>query len=476
MDMAIFILFPDYPSILSISGFESHRPKGGIGVKRMSTMIRRLAVRLPVLPILLSFAGAEAAISAFALRTIRPAGNEHYRETLLAADIDKDGDVDFFSGQGRGNSSWWFERRPDGWNRRLVSDSNVADVGAVVLDVDADGWPDKVTAGFWYRNPGFPAGGLAADAPDRPFTPCRYTPQEFVHDILSADIDGDGRKDVLSIDYDGIRWFRAPPSDSACGEWQVGMINGSTNPVQQHGGIAAGDLDGDGDQDLARMDRWYENGDGKGGDWIEHANIPLEPVRQGGYGLSGRALIADLDRDGHPDLVETECDIGNGRIFWFSNSGGKGRKWEARMLKDSLDGQDFHSLILGDFDGDGDADLFSAGGGMSDSARKAYVWENLDGEGGSWKEHVVMEGPLQMHDAAGADLDGDGDLDVLGKDWSGGSHFYLENQAVPNPGAGVLRPTTPGRAPIRTAPAWKAAFPDGGRWRRADGRLLAPWR
>ncbi len=428
-----------------------------------------------LMPILLSFAGAEAAISAFALRTISPAG-VNYRETLLPADIDKDGDMDFFSGQGRGAPSWWFERRPDGWKRRLVSDSNVADVGSVVLDVDADGWPDKVTSGFWYRNPGFPAGGLAADAPDRAFDPCRYTPQEFVHDIISADIDGDGRMDVLSIDYDGIRWFRVPPPDSACGEWQARLINGPTLPLQQHGGIAAGDLDDDGDLDVARMDRWYENRDGKGGEWIEHLNIPLDPVRQGDYGLSGRALIADLDRDGHPDLVESESDIRNGRVFWFSNSGGKGDKWEAHMLKDSLDGQDFHSLILGDFDGDGDVDLFSAGGGLSDSAPKAYVWENLDGEGGSWKEHVVLEGPLQIHDAAGVDMDGDGDLDVLAKDWAGGSHFYLENQAVPNPGAGVLRPAPPGRAPTRKSPAWKAAFPDGGRWRRADGRLLPPWR
>ncbi|MEO7426125.1 MAG: VCBS repeat-containing protein [Fibrobacteria bacterium] len=409
----------------------------------------------------------------FVLRPITPEGFS-YKETLLAADIDHDGDSDFFGGNGRPGRSWWFEHKSDGWQRRLVSDSELTDVGAALMDVDGDGWIDKVSSGFWYRNPGFPNGGLPAGAPDPAFTACRYSTLEYVHDIYTADFDGDGKLDVLTIDNYGIRWFRTPPADSACGPWQEHMINGLTDDPLQHGGLAAGDIDGDGDMDVSRMDRWFENAHGKGTAWIEHAGIPFGAKRTGGWGLSGRALVYDLDKDGHNDLVEAECDAPNGRVAWFANPDGKGLRWERHLVKDSVDGQDFHSMILADFDGDGDPDLFSAGSSSSEGVPKAYLWENLDGHGGQWEEHVILEGPLRIHDATVADLDGDGDLDILAKDWAEGSQFYLENQLVPNAGAGVRglkRESRTGAGLKASLPTGKAVYRHNGRYHAANGRM-----
>jgi hypothetical protein len=408
----------------------------------------------------------------FVSRPINPAGEERFREAQLPVDIDKDGKLDFFSGEGRDKPSWWFQRGADGWKRWLVSDSNIADVGAVAMDVDGDGWTDKVSSGLWYRNPGFPPGAPAADTG---FRVCRYSSLEYLHDIVAADFDGDGRADILTIDYGGIHWFRTPPPDSACGMWEERMVVAYPVPLQDHGGIAAGDLDGDGDPDVARMDRWYENADGKGSAWIEHANIPFGPLPTGFYwGLSGRALIADVDGDGHNDLAESECDLANGRVFWFSNPDGKGLRWVAHLVKDSTDGQDFHSLILADFDGDGDPDLFSAGAGSSEKDPKAYVWENLDGKGGQWKERIIQDEGLEIHDAAGADMDGDGDTDILALDWALGSQFYLENQTVPNPASlarGRARGPKAGSAG-RLLQGWRKAFTRDGRDISADGRIF----
>lgn len=56
--------------------------------------------------------------------------------------------MDFFSGGGRGLKSLWFENTGAEWVRRPVSDSNKANVGAALLDVDGDGWLDKVSACF----------------------------------------------------------------------------------------------------------------------------------------------------------------------------------------------------------------------------------------------------------------------------------------------------------------------------------------
>lgn len=353
-----------------------------------------------------------------------------YRETLLAADIDKDGDMDFFSGEGRGGKLFWFEKRAQGWHRHLASDTNVNDVGAAVFDIDGDGWVDRIASGYWYRNPGF----ANRDSTKTPavFGVCRYSDQQYLHDVYSADMDKDGRIDVITINYDGIRWFRNPPADSVCGLWEANQVNGQTLDPQQHGGIAIGDLDGDGDLDISRLDRWFENSDSLGKTWVEHKNIDFGNYDPGSWGLSGRAMIVDMNGDGKMDIVQTECDLPNGRVAWFENSDGKGKNWKTHTIKDSTEGQDFHSLIVVDFDKDGDLDVFSAGAGHSVGAPKAYIWENRDGKGEDWFEHVILTGEYRIHDAGFADLDGDGDIDVLAKNFDVGAHYYLANQSVPN--------------------------------------------
>jgi VCBS repeat protein len=415
-------------------------------------------------PILLMTAfPAGAAMPSFVFRSISPALEDMYRETLLPADIDKDGDMDFYTGSGRGSKNFWFENAGGAWLRRPVSDSDETDVGAALLDVDGDGWMDKVSTAFWYRNPGFPSG----PARENHFQTCRYANITYLHDMYAADMDGDGHEDVLTINFDGIRWYKVE-RDSACKPWTEHMVNGTT-PVSQHGGIAAGDLDGDGDMDISRLDRWFENLDGKGTDWVEHRNIDFGTYWPSGWGLAGRAVIRDVDGDGTQDIVQSDCDVPNGRVAWFANTGGNGLAWQRHLIKDSTDGQDFHTLVWADFDGDGDADLFSSGGPNSDSVPRSYIWENLDGKGGAWKEHLLDIGRWN-HEAAGADMDGDGDIDILTKTWIEGEHYYLENQLIPNPGARLRgqKPEASKGLSSRNSAASPATRPSIRQFRRAS--------
>jgi hypothetical protein len=46
-----------------------------------------------------------------------------------------------------------------------------------------------------------------------------------------------------------------------------------------------------------------------------------------------------------------------------------------------------------------------------------YIWENLDGLGGAWQEHVIFDGNLGGHAAVVGDVTGNGLPDVIAKPW-----------------------------------------------------------
>ena len=73
-----------------------------------------------------------------------------------------------------------------------------------------------------------------------------------------------------------------------------------------------------------------------------------------------------------------------------------------------------------------------------DGPPRWYIWENLDGKGGSWKEHVILDANLGGHQAVVGDVTGDGLPDIISKPWTandnngmGGKMFvvFLENQS-----------------------------------------------
>jgi hypothetical protein len=97
---------------------------------------------------------------------------------------------------------------------------------------------------------------------------------------------------------------------------------------------------------------------------------------------------------------------------------------------------------VGDLDGDGDLDIFTcemeAVGG--NAPPRWYIWENLDGKGGQWQEHVILDINLGGHDAVVGDITGNGLLDIVSKPWNpqesnavGGKVYvvFLENISKP---------------------------------------------
>ena len=358
---------------------------------------------------------AAAEFPKFELHEIDKVGNNMGQTSLV--DVDKDGDLDWITGCSHGEI-WWFEyQKPDKWVRHKIGSEVGTEVGGTAIDVDGDGWVDQVSGSTWFRNPGDPR--------NKPFTKYANGAISNSHDNVAADIDRDGKLDLVMMqDSQGVFWYKIPKDPTQ--PWESHHVGPAV-----HGGISprgVGDLDGDGDLDIVRSTGWYENVDGKGAKWTWHGNI--DGGHTGKFKDTTRSWIADLDRDGDNDVVMTDADAGGTvhRAHWFENRDGKGGSWQEHPIASQKG--DLHTLAVADFDNDGDPDVFSGEGPLGNTGpgekRRWFIWENLDGRGGSWKEHMILEGP-RCHEGVAADVDGDGDVDICSKPWNGDLHVYLKN-------------------------------------------------
>jgi hypothetical protein len=379
--------------------------------------------------LLLGFTMVEAGEFKFRHHYIdRTLPGDSYGQSSLV-DLDRDGDLDFITGgKDQEKTVYWFEfQSADRWERHVLGTNHPSDVGGRAFDVDGDGWIDHVTGGVWYRNPGAPR--------EKAFERIVFDSQlAAVHDLVATDLDHDGRIDVITMsDKNNLRWYRIPSDPRA--PWERHDIGAAV-----HAGVAVGDIDGDGDLDIARSNAWFEN--------MNAATWPEHPIPFGNpnppYPFATRCVIADINKDGRNDLVMAENEIRAGKIAWLENTQGDGRDWKIHSFPagdDAARGA-YHSLAVADFDNDGDLDVFTVEMEGIPGARlpRWFIWENVDGKGASFVERVIFDGGLGGHEAVVADVDGDGDLDICAKLWrprkdnanEGRNHAdFLENLLKP---------------------------------------------
>lgn len=340
-------------------------------------------------------------------------GAGDYGLTALV-DIDKDGDLDFVLGGRQPGPSrlYWFEfQGKDKWAKHLAGTNYLSDVGLAALDVDCDGWMDLVCSGVWYRNSGKPR--------EEQFERHLFAEKsEGAHDVLTADVNGDGRKDILMMGdgrtaLNALRWYEIPEDPTKV--WKAQQIGGAVHGAITPGG--AGDIDGDGDLDVVRADIWFENVDGKGREWTEHKNIPMG--RSGPFGVCVRAVVKDMNADGKNDVVMCDADIVESKVVILWNHDGKGQEWVKQELPQSFKYGSLHSLGLADFDKDGLMDIVSnEQEELLPAGRENprwVIWHNLGR--GQFAETIVLDGKLGGHELQVGDVDGDGDIDIASKAW-----------------------------------------------------------
>jgi hypothetical protein len=114
---------------------------------------------------------------------------------------------------------------------------------------------------------------------------------------------------------------------------------------------------------------------------------------------------ADVDGDGDLDLVS--ASINDDSVFWHENLFGDGSSWADRLITDQANGA--WTVHAADMDGDGDQDVLWAA--FFDDT---FAWhENLAGDGSVWEKHVIRNIDLRANWIRAVDMDGDGDMDAL---------------------------------------------------------------
>ena len=332
---------------------------------------------------------------------------------LQMVDLDNDGDLDilsiFYS-----KFAWHKNRGDHTYIEQVVqdiSDDNKLPRSLKASDIDNDGDMDILYTTFenidslmQCINDGsgnFSCSAIAGVADDSSYI-----------DII--DVDKDGNQDIIlaSSNTQRIDWYKG----DGHGAYTTATLIDNNN-ISTIASIDHSDFDKDGFMDIVVAINadgkvvWYHNNH----DGTFTSNSVYETME----GVSS-VSTADIDKDGYKDIITTSKT--KGEVYWHKSTGTTNPTFVAPAKITALTNVQYASGI--DMDNDGDIDILS----NSSEVDGKIAWYENSGDGSNFTEHTIASGVKDVIRVFTADMDKDGNMDVVSGDAAGNIIVYENNR------------------------------------------------
>ena len=344
---------------------------------------------------------------------------------LDAGDVNHDGLLDVVSGR-------YIYHQPDGttteaWQRTVLDDNMD---GIFIMDVDGDPYADIIAQAlphiYWYEE----VDGNGT----------RYTRKEIAQVPATSHVNSQGfektqlipggKEELLIAGNGNVYLITIPEDPSSRTLWPTVLLAANTSDE----GIGVGDIDGDGDLDVACGRRpageveptilvWFENQGDFRGSWKDHEiGTTKHPI--------DRVKVGDLDGDGQVEIVVSEERYPglepDSEVLWYRQNGDPTAPWTAHTVTTQYSS---NNLSLVDLDKDGDLDIITAE--HKGEALELQFWAN-NGQA-QFTKNILDTGKENHLGAKVFDIDQDGDLDIIGAAWDNyrWMHLWTNNSQHP---------------------------------------------
>jgi sugar phosphate isomerase/epimerase len=350
----------------------------------------------------------------------------------LVGDLNNDGLNDFvLTSRKVAPAAVWYQRTDKGWLKHVIEPAMLTvEAGGVLYDIDNDGDPDLIFGGdwqsnqlWWWENP-YP--GIGQTWPRHLIKSGGSTQH---HDQTIGKFKQDNSAQLVFWNQaDKTLYLAAIPADPKQSSWKYKAIYKAGTEDEQHGsyveGATKGDVDGDGHEDIIAGNHWFK---------YDKATDSFKAIR---YAAAAGRIAAGKFKPGKTLQIVVSPGDGEGMARWYECKGDpqKPEDWIGHNLTYGklLHG---HSLQLADINNDGNLDIFVAEmakwseGQQTANNPKAGAFIFYGDGKGQFKQTMFQQG-YDFHEVRIADLDNDGDMDILYKPYNLGTpriDIWLQN-------------------------------------------------